>query len=191
MVVPLDRRDTCRPQDLSRVTNGLSQQGQRRRPLEVDVLREQRADTRDEVGRGTLTCVTGVDAKAFRAAANPLRQRSFDGVAEGNGMLFDAVRIRALSVFESVVYHCFAVDVTNPCKPTLEVDARTLPGDLDAGPLLVTVADWRAMLLNGGVGRDVADACLPELKRRRRLVTHLDVVHIAFPTWTSVEHQGI
>lgn len=100
-------------------------------------------------------------------------------------MLFDAVRIRALSVFEGVVYHCFAVDLANPCRPTLEVDARTLPGDLDAGPLLVTVADWRAM-----VGHDVADACLPELKRKRRLVKHQDVLHIKFPTWRSIETGG-
>ena len=106
-------------------------------------------------------------------------------------MLFDAVRIRALSVFEGVVYHCFAVDVTNPCKPTLEVDARTLPGDLDAGPLLVTVADWRAMLLNGGVGHDVADGCLPELRTKGRLVEHQNVLHIQFPTWTSGGSPGI
>ena len=91
------------------------------------------------------------------------------------------MKIRALSVFEGIVYHCVAVDVTNPCRPTLEVDARTQEGDLDAGPLLVTVADWARM-----VGDEAtAKACLPELERRRRLEERMGVRHVRFPPWTD------
>lgn len=89
------------------------------------------------------------------------------------------MRIRALSVFEGIVYHCHAVDVTNPCRPTLEVDARTGEGDLDAGPLLVSVADWAVMA--GGA----AAHCIVELRRRGRIVEHMGVAHISFPTWTA------
>ena len=92
------------------------------------------------------------------------------------------MRIRALSVFEGVVYHCYAVSSDHPCRPTLEVDARTGPGDLDAGPLLVTWGDYVRM-----VGIEQAEGCAPELRRRRRLVKHLGVVHVAFPTWTPVD----
>ena len=89
------------------------------------------------------------------------------------------MKIRALSVFEGVVYHCYATDLANPCRPTLEVDARTQDGDLDQGPLLVTVADYARM-----VGNEHAARCLPELKRRGRIVDWMGVAHVAFPTWT-------
>ena len=56
------------------------------------------------------------------------------------------MRIRALSVFEGVVYHCYAVDTSHPCRPTLEVDAVTREGDLDTGPL----RSWES----GGTGLD-------------------------------------
>ena len=92
------------------------------------------------------------------------------------------MKIRALSVFEGVVYHCYAVDDSNPCRPTLEVDALTRPGDLDAGPLLITVADYMRM-----AGIDTAKASLPELKRKGRIVEHLGVQHVSFPTWTNVD----
>ena len=58
-------------------------------------------------------------------------------------------------MFEGVVYHCYAVDASNPCRPTLEVDAVTREGDLDQGPLLVTAADYLRM-----VGPNAAAACL-------------------------------
>ena len=91
------------------------------------------------------------------------------------------MKIRALSVFEGIVYHCTALDTSNPCRPTLEVDARTQEGDLDIGPLLVTVADWARM-----VGDEAtAKACLPELKRRHRLEERMGVLHVTFPTWTT------
>lgn len=92
------------------------------------------------------------------------------------------MRIRALSVFEGVVYHCWCVDPASPCRPTLEVDARTQPGDLDAGPLLVTVSDYRTM-----AGADAAAACLPELAKRGRIVDHMGVAHLSFPTWTAID----
>jgi hypothetical protein len=94
------------------------------------------------------------------------------------------VRIRALSVFEGVVYHCWCVDRSNPCRPTLEVEALLREGDADAtsGPLLLTVGDYVAMT------GDLAQArhCLEELNRRGRIVERLGAQHIAFPTWTRV-----
>ncbi|HVF74846.1 MAG TPA: hypothetical protein VM938_07340 [Acidimicrobiales bacterium] len=86
-----------------------------------------------------------------------------------------------MSVFEGVVYHCWCADPSSPCRPVLEVDARTQPGDLDAGPLLLTVADYMAM-----AGPDVAARCLPTLAEAGRIVVHQGVSHLAFPTWTSV-----
>ena len=58
------------------------------------------------------------------------------------------MRIRALSVFEGVVYHCWCTDPANPGRPTLEVEAVLRPGDADAesGPLLLPVADYLTML---------------------------------------------
>jgi hypothetical protein len=91
------------------------------------------------------------------------------------------VKIVAQSVFEGVVYHCSPVDLSHPCRPTLEVDALLRPGDADAesGPLLLPVADYIRML-----GIDVARPCLAELAAKGRVVQRLDVDHIAFPTWT-------
>lgn len=91
------------------------------------------------------------------------------------------MRIRAVSVFEGIVYHCWCADPSSPCRPVLEVDARTQPGDLDAGPLLLTVADYMAM-----AGPDAAARCLPTLAEARRIVEYQGVAHIAFPTWTPV-----
>ena len=50
------------------------------------------------------------------------------------------MRIRALSVFERIVYHCVCIDAHDPVRPLLEVDAILRDGDAD-GPLLVTIAD--------------------------------------------------
>jgi hypothetical protein len=86
-----------------------------------------------------------------------------------------------LSVFEGVVYHCQAVDAANPCRPTLEVDALTREGDLDAGPLLVTIEDYVRM----AGGEDAIAPCLSELKRKGRLVEWMGVLHVSFPTWTT------
>lgn len=94
------------------------------------------------------------------------------------------MRIRAVSVFEGVVYHCWCADRSNPCRPTLEVDALLREGDADAsaGPLLLTVADYMTM-----VGDQVqARRCLDELRAKGRVVERLGVAHLAFPTWTRV-----
>lgn len=94
------------------------------------------------------------------------------------------MRIRALSVFEGIVYHCTCIDASNPCRPTLEVDALLRPGDADAeaGPLLLTVTEYAAM-----VGDDAqARRCLEELAAKGRIVERLGVMHVAFPTWTPV-----
>jgi hypothetical protein len=92
------------------------------------------------------------------------------------------VRIKALSVFEGVVYHSHAVDLAHPCRPTLEVDAVVRAGDVDAGPLHVPVAEYLVM-----VGNEAGRPCLDELRRKGRIVDILGVAHLSFPTWTPVE----
>jgi hypothetical protein len=91
-----------------------------------------------------------------------------------------------LSVFEGIVYHCVCIDASAPCRPTLEVDALLRPGDADAGPLLLSVAEYGAMIGD----RDQARRCLADLAARGRLVDHLGVDHIAFPTWTPVSQDA-
>lgn len=97
----------------------------------------------------------------------------------------DRVRIRALSVFEGVVYHCWPVDPSHPERPTLEVDALLREGDADAGagPLLVTVSDYVAMVGDLPTAR----RCVAALRDRGRVVEWLGVEHISFPMWTRVE----
>jgi hypothetical protein len=97
------------------------------------------------------------------------------------------VRIRALSVFEGVVYHCWCVDPSHPCRPTLEVEAILRPGDADgeSGPLLLSVADYLTM--QGAT--PAAATCLEELRAKGRIVDFLDVPHITFPTWTRVQQE--
>ena len=94
------------------------------------------------------------------------------------------MRIRALSVFEGVVYHCWPMDRTNPCRPTLEVEAVLRRGDADelSGPLLVTVADYIAMV--GSV--EAARPCLEGFRAKGRIVRRLDTDHLAFPIWSRV-----
>jgi hypothetical protein len=94
------------------------------------------------------------------------------------------MRIRALSVFEGIVYHSTCVDRSNPCRPTLEVDALLRPGDADAeaGPLLLTVAEYAVMVGDEAVVR----RCVAELAARGRLVERMGVRHVSFPTWTPV-----
>jgi hypothetical protein len=98
------------------------------------------------------------------------------------------MRIRVLSVFEGIVYHCWPIDLTNPARPVLEVEAVLREGDADAtsGPLLLSVADYIAMV--GGL--DAARPHLHELRAQDRIVDHLGVEHISFPIWTRVNPEG-
>lgn len=93
--------------------------------------------------------------------------------------------IRALSVFERVIYHSALVDGSNPCRPTLEVDAVLREGDAD-GPLLLPVPEYIVM----AGGRDRAAGCLRDLRARGRLADHLGVAHVAFPFWTPLQVDG-
>ncbi|HEV3227138.1 MAG TPA: hypothetical protein VGZ52_09895 [Acidimicrobiales bacterium] len=91
------------------------------------------------------------------------------------------MKILAQVVFEGIVYNSIALDLSHPCRPTLDVDALLRPGDADAasGPLLLPVADYIRML-----GIETARPCLEDLAARGRVVQHLDVDHITFPTWS-------
>jgi hypothetical protein len=91
--------------------------------------------------------------------------------------------IRAVSVFEGIVYHSYAVDRSNPCRPVLEVEAVVRAGDVDAGPLLVSVAEWAAM----AGGPELVRPCLPKLRDAGRIVDHLGAPYLSFPFWTPVE----
>lgn len=90
--------------------------------------------------------------------------------------------VRALSVFEHIVYHSVLVDPANPCRPTLEVEAVLRPGDADAGPLMLPLADY--VLMAGGA--DVARPCIDRLRDQDRLADHLGVTHVTFPFWTPL-----
>ena len=87
------------------------------------------------------------------------------------------VRVRALSVFEQVVYHCTCIDPSDPAHPVLEVDALLRAGDAD-GPLLVTVADFKRM-----IGFEATNAALTELRRAGRTESHDGVEYVSFPMW--------
>ncbi len=91
------------------------------------------------------------------------------------------MRIRALSVFERIVYHCACVDTQDPARPVLEVDAVLREGDAD-GPLLVTVADYKHM-----IGFDAAHACLPQLRAAGRTEVHDGVEYLTFPMWSAAD----
>jgi len=96
------------------------------------------------------------------------------------------VKIRAYSVFEGIVYHCAVLDRSHPCRPTLEVEAVLREGDADQGPILLPLAEY--VLMAGG--REVARPCVEQLAARGRIVEHLGVQHLAFPTWTPMDISG-
>ena len=88
------------------------------------------------------------------------------------------MRLRALSVFERIVYHCVVHRRRSiPAQPVLEVDACCATGDAD-GPLLVAVADFKRM-----IGFDATNAALGELRRAGRTETHDGVEYVTFPMW--------
>lgn len=96
------------------------------------------------------------------------------------------MRIKALSVFEGIIYHSHAVDLSNPCRPTLEVEALVRDGDVDSGPLHLALAEYLVM-----VGAEAGRPCVDELRRKGRIVEIQGVPHLSFPTWTptDVEHR--
>ena len=98
------------------------------------------------------------------------------------------MRIRVLSVFEGVVYHCWPVDRSRPDRPVLELDAVVRDGDADAtsGPLLLTVADF--VVMAGGI--EEARPTLLDLRAQGRVVDHLGAEHISFPIWTRLDDQS-
>ncbi len=90
------------------------------------------------------------------------------------------MKIRAMSVFEGVVYHSACLDASNPMRPTLEVDAVIRDGDVDEGPVLLPWADFVYM-----VGEEIARRCFRAFAADDRIVEHLGVKHLAFPMWTA------
>lgn len=96
------------------------------------------------------------------------------------------MKIRAVSVFEGIVYQSFVVDPANPTRPTLEVEAVLRSGDADEGPLLLSVAEFLAMVPD----QRAAVRCVDELAEQGRVVTHLGVPYLAFPFWTPVDITG-
>ena len=91
------------------------------------------------------------------------------------------MRIRALSVFEGIVYHSALVDAAQPCRPRLEVDAIIRPGDADeeSGPLLLSVAEYSVLVADHQTSRN----CVRQLAERGRIVERMGVRYISFPTW--------
>ena len=91
------------------------------------------------------------------------------------------MRLRALSVFEHIVYHCACIDPSDPAHPVLEVDAVLREGDAD-GPLLVAVADFKRM-----IGFDAVNAVIAELRNAGRTESHDGVEYVVFRMWEPVQ----
>ncbi len=90
------------------------------------------------------------------------------------------MKIKAMSVFEGIVYHSVCLDPSHPERPTLEVEAVLREGDVDEGPVLLPWGDFVYM-----VGIDVAKDCFAIFAEEDRIVDHLGVKHLAFPLWTA------
>ncbi len=93
------------------------------------------------------------------------------------------MRIRAIAVFEGLIYNCYVVDADRPDRLVLEVDALLRPGDADDGPLLLPVPTYLALTGDRATSRSM----LGQLSARGRVVERDGVSHIAFPTWQFVE----
>ncbi len=81
------------------------------------------------------------------------------------------------------MYHSYAVDPAHPCRPTLEIEAVVREGDVDSGPLLLSVAECATL----AGGADVVRPCLDRLRSSGRIVDHLGVSYVSFPTWTPID----
>jgi hypothetical protein len=94
------------------------------------------------------------------------------------------MRVRALSVFEGIIYHSQLMDPGDPSRPRLEVDAILREGDADAeaGPLLLPVAEYMVMV--GDTTR--ARAALRKLDDAGRITERMGVRYLVFPTWEPV-----
>jgi hypothetical protein len=90
------------------------------------------------------------------------------------------MRLRAVSITDRTVYMVQVIDPAHPQRPVLEVDARTLPGDLEGGPLLVSVAEFSVLV--GPTARE----CIAALGRRGRVVSVDGVRYLTFPTWEPI-----
>jgi hypothetical protein len=55
-------------------------------------------------------------------------------------------------------------------------------GDVDSGPLMLSVAEYATL----AGGPDVVRPCLGRLRERGRIADHLGVPYVTFPTWTPV-----
>lgn len=91
--------------------------------------------------------------------------------------------IRGVSVFESIVYHSYVVDASHPCRPMLELEAVVRAGDVDSGPLMVSVAEYSTL----AGGPSIVRPCLDKLRGQGRIVEHLGVPYVSFPTWTPID----
>lgn len=92
------------------------------------------------------------------------------------------MRIRAIAVFERVVYQCHAITLDRPERPVLEVDAILRDGDAE-GELLLPVPTFMALL----GGPDLARPALQQLAAAGRLVEHQEVTHLRFPIWERLD----
>ena len=93
------------------------------------------------------------------------------------------MRLRAIAVFEGVIYNCYVVDPAHPERPVLEVDALLRPGDADEGPLLLPVPTYMALV----GGPQAAEPHLRVLAAKGRIVERQGVAHLVFPTWEPVD----
>ncbi len=91
--------------------------------------------------------------------------------------------ICAVSVFEGIVYHSYVIDQSKPCKPTLVLDALVRDGDIDSGPLMVSLAEYAAL----AGGPELVAPCIPHLRKKGRIVDHMGAAYLAFPTWTPLD----
>ena len=90
------------------------------------------------------------------------------------------MRIRALSVFEGVVYHCVCIDASVPCRPTLEVDRTETPTDVN--PLGVKGAGETGTIASTpAVVNAVVDALAP------LGITHVDMPLTPERVWQAMQ----